>query len=280
MANITEKKGLASILHIYCDKCCTVNDVKTTQTHTAGTRSSLAFDNNTRAVLATLHTEIGESHLGKVLSTLNIPPLSRSTFKRRERETGKAAEKVARQSCHDATSTERLHALKNRSIEDTDGLVDITCSYDMGWQKRGRAFNSLTGHGAAMSVNSGKVLAFATRNKKCRACEHNKNKSKPPTVHHTCRLNYKGSSKYMETDVACQLFRDALQTKVKYSSYVGDDDSTTLAELVKQSPYELQKYSDIIHIKRSLGTRLYNLSQRMKFPNCSVLSPEMLFILY
>ena len=93
MANITgeEKKGLASILHIYCDKCCTVNDIKTSQTHGAGTRGPLAFDNNTRAVLATLNTGIGGSLLGKVLSTLNIPPLSRSTFKRRERETGKAA---------------------------------------------------------------------------------------------------------------------------------------------------------------------------------------------
>ena len=64
----------------------------------------------------------------------------------------------------------------------------------------------------------------------------------------------------METDVACQLFKDVSQTKVEYSSYVGDDDSTTLAELVQQAPYELQKFSDIIHTKRSLGTRLYNLS--------------------
>ena len=29
--------------------------------------------------------------------------------------------------------------------------VHMTC---MGWQKRGRAFNSSTGHGAAMSLNS------------------------------------------------------------------------------------------------------------------------------
>ncbi|CAB4020261.1 Hypothetical predicted protein, partial [Paramuricea clavata] len=81
----------------------------------------------------------------------------------------------------------------------------------------------------------------------------------------------------METDVACQLFKDAPQTKVKYSSYVGDDDSTTLSELVKQQPpYELQKFSDIIYIKRSLGTKLYNVSQRMKFPNCSVLSQKVI----
>ena len=35
-------------------------------------------------------------------------------------------------------------------------------------------------------------------------------------------------------------------------------------------------FSDIIHIKRSLGTRLYNLSQRMKFTNCSVLSQKVI----
>ena len=72
------------------------------------------------------------------------------------------------------------------------------------------------------------------------------------------RKNHKGSSKIMETEVACQLFKEAPKNNVKFSSYVGDDDSTTLAELVKRTPYKLQKYSDIIHIKRSLSTRLYN----------------------
>ncbi len=72
-----------------------------------------------------------------------------------------------------------------------------------------------------MSMNSGKVLGFSTRNKKCRTCEHSNRKSKPATAH-DCQQNYKGSSNYMETDVACQLFKDALQDKVKYSSYIGD----------------------------------------------------------
>ena len=164
-----------------------------------------------------------------------------------------------------------MHSIENANDEDTNSLVDITCSYDMGWQKRGCAFNSSTGHGAVMSLTSGKLLGYSTRNKKCRTCENNRDQSKPK-VPHDCRLNYKGSSKSMETDVACQLFKDALQDQVKYPSYVRDDDSTTLAELVKVAPYKLQKFSDIIHIKRSLGTRLYNLSQRAKFPNCSVLS--------
>ncbi len=67
-----------------------------------------------------------------------------------------------------------------------------------------------------------------------------------------------------------------MPTFQRSTSYVGDDDSTTLAELVKQTPYELHKYFDIIHIKRSLSTCLYNLSQRMKFPKCSTLSQKVI----
>ena len=71
-----------------------------------------------------------------------------------------------------------------------------------------------------------------------------------------CRLNFTESTKY--TDVACQLFKDAVKDSVRYSSYVGDDDCTTLAELLKQFPSKLRKFSNMykmIHIKRSLGTR-------------------------
>ena len=44
-----------------------------------------------------------------------------------------------------------------------DGLVGIAVSYDMGWQKRGKGHNSLTGHGTAMGLVTGKVLSYATR---------------------------------------------------------------------------------------------------------------------
>ena len=38
----------------------------------------------------------------------------------------------------------------------------------------------------------------------------------------------------------------------------------------------MEKWSDTVHIKRSLTTRLYNLSQRSKFPNSSVLSQKVI----
>ena len=55
-----------------------------------------------------------------------------------------------------------------------DGLVGIAVSYDMGWQKRGKGHNSLTGHGTAMGLVTGKVLSYATRCKSCRVCDSSK----------------------------------------------------------------------------------------------------------
>ena len=41
----------------------------------------------------------------------------------------------------------------------------------------------------------------------------------------------------MERDVACELWRKAPQSGVKFSIYVGDDDSTTLADIKNKFPY-------------------------------------------
>lgn len=267
--------GIASKLHIKCKSCQTTNIVNTSRTHKSGFHGPQAFDNNSRAVLGTLDGSIGETHLNTILTTMNIPPISRNTFKRREREVGLAVEQVAKRSCLNVVMKERDIEIKKGAVEDENGLIGLACSYDMGWQKRGRAFNSLTGHGAVMGLQTGKIMGYASRNKRCRFCDSPRGRNNLQNEHN-CRKNHTGSSKIMETDVACQLFKEAPQGNVKFSSYVGDDDSTTLAELVKQTPYQLQKYSDIIHMKRSLSTRLYNLSQRSKFSNCSILSQKVI----
>ena len=43
------------------------------------------------------------------------------------------------------------------------GLGGIAVSHHIGWQKRGKGHNSLTGDGAAMGLVTGKVLSYATR---------------------------------------------------------------------------------------------------------------------
>ena len=143
----------------------------------------------------------------------------------------------------------------------------------MGWQKRGRGHNSSTGHGAAMGLATGKVLSYSNRCKTCQVCSNNKSTGKGKK--HDCKKNHWGSSKSMERDVACELWNKAPESGVKLLLYVGDhDDSTTLADLKNKVPYGVEKWSDIVHAKRSLNAILYNLKDRFKESNCSILHPK------
>lgn len=108
-----------------------------------------------------------------------------------------------------------------------------------------------------------------------RVCEASKKMGKV-AKNHDCRKNHTGSSKSMERNVACQLWCSAPDAGVKYSTYIGDDDSTTLADIHSKVPYYVEKYSDIIHAKRSLTTRPFNLKDRFKNPNCSILSSKVI----
>ena len=60
------------------------------------------------------------------------------------------------------------------------------------------------------------------------------------------------------------MFSNAPKQGVKFSMYSGDDDSTTEAHIRQKVTYKVAKFSDIVHMKRSLTTRLYNLSQNGK----------------
>ena len=95
-------------------------------------RGSSAYDNNSRAVLGTLNAGIGETHLNTILTTMNIPNISRRTFKRREREVGLAVEQVAKKSCIEAVTQEKQMEIENGGVADENGLIPLTCSYDMG----------------------------------------------------------------------------------------------------------------------------------------------------
>lgn len=66
------------------------------------------FSNNHFVLLSgMLHSGIGERKLSNLLSTLSIPPCSKTTLKKREREIGEALEDIARSSCADAAVREK-----------------------------------------------------------------------------------------------------------------------------------------------------------------------------
>ena len=170
---------------------------------------------------------------------------------------------------------ERELAIENGTKVDAEGCVGVSCSYDMGWQKRGKGHNSSTGHAAVMGLETGKVMDFTTRTKACRICHKAEKAGKKAKVH-DCRINHFASSKAMEPLAAVDLFTRSLHSNVKLSVYAGDDDSTTAAHIKQKVPYLVEKWTDIVHAKRSLTTRLYNLAQRGKFTNSSALSQKVI----
>ena len=259
-----------------CQFCSHKNKIETSSSHIkSGKPGPNAYDINTKATLASLHAGVGETHLKSILSVMNIPPMSRATFKARERETGKAVESVAKVSCEEVIRKVKQQLINSGAEPDENNLVSVPCSYDMGWQKRGRGFNSNTGHAATMSHTSGKIFDYATKTKKCRLCEYAQRTNTKAKVH-DCRKNHTGSSKAMEPISAVELFKKAPKYGIKYSTYTGDDDSTTELYINQQVPYGVEKFSDIIHIKRSLTTRLYNLSKMAQFKECSILSAKVI----
>ena len=63
----------------------------------------------------------------------------------------------------------------------------------------------------------------------------------------------------MKPAVAVQLFSIAIKSHVKFSTYMGDDDFTTELHIRQNVPYDVEKWSDTVHMERSLTTRLYKL---------------------
>ena len=126
-----------------------------------------------------------------------------------------------------------------------------------------------------MGLTCAKVMNYTTRTKFCRVCTNAK-KSGKEAKQHNCRFNHTASSKAMEPMAAVHLFTESLNSQVKLSVYVGDEDSTTAAHAKEKVPYSVEKWTDILHAERSLTTRLYNLSQRGKFVNSSTLSQKVI----
>ena len=207
--------------------------------------------------------------MNSIPTSLNIPSLTRSTYKKREREIGEAAECVAKKSCKEMLFKESQMA-KEKGVEaDSDGLLPLSVSNDMGWSKRGRAHNSLIGHGAVMGSITGKALDYTTRKQFCRTCSSAKKDGHDPNPC-DCRLNHNKSSKSMEPSSAVELFKRVSSvesdTPAKYSVFIGDDDCSTISRIREEVNYEVEKWSDTVHSKRTLVNHLYKLKSGKSFP--------------
>ena len=116
--------------------------------------------------------------------------------------------------------------------------------YDMGWQKQGKVHNSSTGQAAVMGLTYGKVMDQTTKTKSSRVCTNVKKKTGKEAKQHNCRLVHTASSKAMDAMAAAHLFTESLNSNVKLSVNVGDEDSTTAAHIKQKLLYPVEKITN------------------------------------
>lgn len=66
----------------------------------------------------------------------------------------------------------------------------------------------------------------------------------------------------MEPDVAVELATTTVKHGAQVAVLVGDEDSSTIKKVRESVMHEVEKWSDVVHVKRSFGSRLYALQEK------------------
>ncbi|KAK0159463.1 hypothetical protein PV327_011116, partial [Microctonus hyperodae] len=159
----------------------------------------------------------------------------------------------------------KLESIK-KNIKIKKERIGLRLSYDGAWLKKGsgRCYNSRQGYGTAFGHYSRKCVAYATRNKRCRYCRISSKKK------HDCGKNFIGSSKAMEADIAVGIFTKNdtfVKENVEIKTLIGDEDSSTIANLRRASSHQIDKWTDIIHATRKISKFLYAIK---KIPKAAI----------
>ncbi|VDI04208.1 Hypothetical predicted protein [Mytilus galloprovincialis] len=190
-----------------------------------------------------IHAGIGPTHLQNVLAECNLPSISENTLRKKEKELSKQIGEVANTSCRTAQEEEKAQSTNN----------NVEASFDGSWQKRGSGWNYNS------NTESGKVLSFELRSKACKTCEYHQSR-KETVPDHDCHLNWHGSSKAMEADMAVtmahRLKDDGCEIKVVHA----DNDASTTARLQVEFD-NISKKDDQNHVKKGISTSLHNISK-------------------
>ena len=100
----SEKRyGFASLSWAKCVECGTLNSIKKSKSHHVKKKGAPVYYVNTKAAGAMIHSGLSITGIQKFMASLEVPPVSVQTLKKREREIGVTIENVAKKSCLDAT---------------------------------------------------------------------------------------------------------------------------------------------------------------------------------
>ncbi|GBM71984.1 hypothetical protein AVEN_269314-1 [Araneus ventricosus] len=151
----------------------------------------------------------------KLFCLLDLPFLSKNTFRRQEMKLKQSDTEAATESME--TSANGIMLLKGTQ-KDT---ISCGVSMDGKWQKRG--YSSLNDCVSCILVDTGKVLDIEIMSNFCKMC--NNMPSSKYCSKYVCR-NHKGSSSSMEKVGAYRIFQCSEVTRnLQYTQYYGGGDS-------------------------------------------------------
>ncbi|GFX45163.1 uncharacterized protein TNCV_3432111 [Trichonephila clavipes] len=174
---------------------------------TSTPKENKKFSLNTLLVFGMRLIRTGFTAGKKLLCTLNLPFISKNTFRAHELKLLEAVQLCSEEN------------MKTASKEVQYFKKSTTCgvSVDDTWQRRGHM--SLNGCVSVISIDTGKILDLEVMAKYCKLCEMNLK------CEHVCS-NYKGSSGNMEAVGAFRIFeRSLIKRDLQYTEYYGDGDS-------------------------------------------------------
>ena len=142
--------------------------------------------------------------------------------------------------------------------EGQDAVVDEDISLDGTWKKKGHS--SKNGIVTAISASTGKCLDYHVMSELCKGCQTWSKRQDDP--------NHTKLSGAMEAVGAVTIFKKALdKNKLRYVSYIGDDDTSSFNEVNNSKPYgdfKILKEECVGHVQKHLGTRLRTLQTTLK----------------
>ncbi|GFW87673.1 uncharacterized protein TNCV_4486381 [Trichonephila clavipes] len=183
----------------------------------------------------------------KLLCTLNLPCISKNTFRAHELKLLEAV-----QLC----SEENMKAA-SKEVQNLKKSTTCVVSVDGSWQRRGHM--SLNGCVSVISIDTGKILDLEVMTQYCKMCELNVKRE------HVCS-NYKGSSGNMEAVGAFRIFeRSLIKRDLQYTEYYGDCDSKGFLQVKDiYGENSVTKLECIGHIQKRVGSRLRKLKKNTK----------------
>ena len=219
---------------------------------------------NARAIMGMRDIGRGRSGLESFCGVMDmVPPVLPLSYQQHNEEIAGHSVKVALDNMLAASA--HLHQLHD--METTD-LLDISMTCDGTWSKRG--FTATHGVVVVIAWESGQVLDYVIKSKRCTRCTQQKEKLGEGSAEFlewfeghqaTCECNHVGSSPAMECAGATEFFfRSKEKLHLRYTEVICDGDSKTLNHLNNIKPYgeevTIAKHECVGHVQKCMGKRL------------------------